>query len=91
MLSLSKLILWYLKTNIPVDNSADHYKFEFNLNQNLIKFMTSVYNMIPKEQGGYNTGRYQSITNYDIAGFNGLVHPNKAFFKASAILLEYSN
>ena len=53
--------------------------------------MTSVYDMIPNEQYNRTTGKYQSVINYDVDGFNGLVQPNKAFFKASAIFMEYSN
>lgn len=71
-----KLILWYLRTYFPnLSNGQQRKDPEFDFKKNLIKFMSSVYNMQPG-----------STYNKDVTS---LMASNKEFFKASAVFMEY--
>ena len=81
-----KLILCYLKTNFPNQEKLPDFDFK----QNLVNFMNFVFKMQLKDIYVYNfRDNNGTIFEYDIDGFNGLVQPNKRFFEASAIFMEY--
>ena len=82
MPSIIKLISCYLQ--------ADDSKVVSDIQPNLLNFMNFAAKMMPITDY-YNTGRSktETILNYKIDEYKSLVRPNKNFFEASAIFMEY--